>query len=331
MKLLAGDIGGTHTRLAYVEAERGEYSILAQQDYPSQQYPDFIPLLQSFIQQYTAGASIEACCLAVAGPVKSQVVHVTNLPWIISRRQLVELLQTEKVILINDFIAVAYGVPLLEASETILLQQGRPPEDSLRPDAVVIGAGTGLGAAHLVWQGHQYQAFPSEAGHAGFAPATPLQCELLAWMQKSNSHVSLELLLSGNGFGRIYHFIRDVLHVEESGVVRQQMQQGDPAEVITRFALAKQDALCCQVLDTFIQIYGAAASDISLHYYPLDVVYIAGGIAPKLCERMQQPDFIQAFNNKGAMTDNMQNLTIRLVTEERVGQYGAIARALMLD
>lgn len=327
MKLLAADIGGTHTRLIYAEPDQDGFRVLAEQTYASQQYEDFLPVLEHFLEEQVGDARVDACCLAVAGPVKNQVVKVTNLPWIIKRKQLIEFLNTPNVWLINDFIAVAYGVPLLGHSDTLLLQQGSPVVDAAKPNAVVIGAGTGLGAAHLVWQGDHYQALPSEAGHAGFAPANQLQVELLAWMQKSYSHVSLELLLSGGGIKRIYDFLRDVRHIAENSSLPEQMQNTDPAEVITSNALLNKDELCVRTVDTFVDIYAAAASNIALHYYPLDAVYIAGGIAPRLRERMQSREFLQAFSDKGAMTANMQDLTIRLVTESRVGLYGALYRA----
>lgn len=331
MKILAGDIGGTNTRLIYADVIDNNYRILAEKNYSSQQYDGFIVLLETFLQEFTIQDSIDSACFAIAGPILDNVVKVTNLPWIIKRKHICKLLQTENVQLINDFIAVAYGVPLLHSSDIIVLQQGEVTEEATADhDAVVIGAGTGLGTAHIVWQKDHYQAFSSEAGHAGFAPENRLQLELLGWMQKQHSHVSLELLLSGSGIKRIYDFFNEVKFTPETITVKQQMLHRDPAEVIAEHALANDDEICIKTIDCFIDIYAAAASNIALHYYPLSTVYIAGGIAPKLRTLMQNQAFIDAFTDKGLMTPYVKKLNVNLVTQEKTGLYGALSSAVKL-
>jgi len=147
----------------------------------------------------------------VAGPVKDNQASVTNLPWIIKAKKLGDILHTSGVTLINDFVAVSHGVSELEAKDFIDIQcASRAADENSHPTSVLIGAGTGLGVSCRLWVNGQYQVISSEAGHTTFSPVTHLQTELLVWLQKKHSYVSLESILSGRGFATIYTFLRDV-------------------------------------------------------------------------------------------------------------------------
>ncbi|MCW8831642.1 MAG: glucokinase, partial [Gammaproteobacteria bacterium] len=273
----------------------------------------------------------EAACFAVAAPVESGVARVTNLPWIISEKELVNYLHAPKVKLINDFVAASYGISELQDADMLVLQQGLVADEmSAHPDAAIIGAGTGFGVSHRVWLNDHYQVFSSEAGHAGFAPENAEQSELLTWMQKKQPHVSLEMVLSGKGLITIYDFLHDAIGVPESWHVKQAMQKTDPAQAITEYGLLGSDALCQKTLEVFIDIYGAASSNVALYYYPVTELYIAGGIAPKIKDKMLGQRFIDAFVNKGIMSSNMEKITIKLIMQEKAGLYGALSRARML-
>ncbi|VAW64030.1 Glucokinase [hydrothermal vent metagenome] len=327
MNILAGDIGGTSTRLMLAQLNKQGRRILCEGRYPSNEYRDLSEIITLFLAENKISAELNAACFAVAGPVKKGLASVTNLPWEISEAQLSAEFTIPKVKLINDFIAVAYGISELAESDFLVLQKGRQSD---KGDAAVVGAGTGLGAAHLVWQHDHYRAFSSEAGHAGFTPENKLQCELLSWMQERYAHVSLELLLSGQGLHRIYRFLHEVKHIAESAAVFEEMKTNAAPAVISRYALSEGDELCQQTLTCFIEIYGAAAGNIALHYYPLDNVYIGGGIAPKIKNKILESHFINAFTNKAAMTSNMQDITVKLICQEKAGLYGALSQACRL-
>lgn len=330
MKILAADVGGTNTRLIYAEVAANQKKILAEKTFASANYTGFYLLLDCFLEEFNIKDTIDAACFAVAGPVKSGEASVTNLPWVISESQLQTDLEIPHVKLINDFIAVAYGVSTLANEDMLVLQQGQAGGVLANRDVAVIGAGTGLGAAHLVWQKARYLAFSSEAGHVGFSPQNPLQYELLRWLDKQQDYVCLEMILSGSGLKRIYQFLSETEKFSESETVKKAMKTQDPAQVITDAALAQRDELCQKTLECFIEIYGAAAGDIVLHYYPLAELYIAGGIASKISTKMTDKRFIEAFVNKGVMTSNMKEITVKLVCEEKVGLQGAILVAQML-
>lgn len=326
MRLLAADIGGTHTRLAYVQ-DNGPVPVRHEKSYISAQHENFTDILTRFLSEYALQAPFDVACFAIAGPILDDCVAVTNLPWRICTYDLQDALQTSNVILINDFLAVAYAVPELTDHDLVTLQTGKAIENSGNINAVVLGAGTGLGAAHLVWHNGNYIALSSEAGHAGFAPDTAIQERLLSCLHNEHSHVSVEMLLSGRGIYTIYQFLRDELGTPESSVLRKAIEETDPAQVITEHAISGNDPLSVQTLACFVEIYGAVAGDITLHYYPVNVVYLAGGIAPKIRELLGSEAFINAFSNKGLMQTNLQALPIKLIISENPGLAGAISCA----
>jgi glucokinase len=327
MQVLAGDIGGTNTRLVLAEVNESGRQILFEKSYPSAEYSGLVQVLDIFLAENGISLPVETACFATAGPVKSGVVSVTNLPWVISEAQLRDVLHTPKVVLINDFVAVGYGISVLEQSDFLVLQQGQPDDNEQHHDAAVVGAGTGLGVSHLVWLEDRYQPYSSEAGHVGFAPENVQQGELLAWLQQQYSHVSLEMLLSGSGLVRIYNFLHEVAGLSESSVIIESMQEENPAQVITEHALLEDDDLCLKTLEMFLDVYGSAAGNAALHYYPVSDLYVAGGIAAKISTKMTDGRFINAFVNKGAMSSVLENISVKVITQEKVGLYGALSYA----
>lgn len=344
MQVLAGDIGGTTTRLIAAAVKDGRQHIIAEESYPSADYRGLIQVIDVFLSQHAITAPIDAACFAVAGPVEAGVAAITNLPWIITEKELIQHLKTPRLSLINDFAAAAYGVSTLAETDTLMLQPGLAGNKKLaHPAAVIIGAGTGLGVSHRVWLNGRYQAFASEAGHAGFAPENAEQTRLLAWLQKQHAHVSLEMLLSGQGLVNIYRFLHETTGLPETlGLIDNagdnekeskgdDPQETDYARLITEQAILEKDDLCLQALNVFIDIYGAAAGNVALHYYPLNELYIAGGIAPKIKAKIAEPRFIKAFLSKGVMSVNMKKITVKLITQDKVGLYGALAQAQTLS
>jgi len=318
MRVLAGDIGGTHTRLCLAEKEAEKIHIVREQIFASRQYPDFLSIVKAFLQN-NPDPRPEAACFAVAGPVRDQQARVTNLPWLLKSTQLKKSLSISKLALINDFQAVGYGLATLAEGRFVTLQNGQPEKHARR---ALIGAGTGLGISCLIYQDGCYVPYPSEGGHVGFAPADDLQIRLLRYLQRSLDYVCYEHLLSGAGLQRIYRFFLEEngSHSEFSESI---MQAEDPAVGITRHALLGDDELAVQSLDCFIRIYGAQAGNVALNYLAGGGVYIAGGIAPKIIERLNSDCFLAAFHDKGVMSELMQSFPIKVVMEEQVGLLGA--------
>lgn len=331
MQILAGDIGGTNTRLIWSGRDDTGKRITIERTYPSANYVSLIQVIEVFLSELSITHAIDAACFAIAGPVELGTAVVTNLPWKVSEKELSSMLSASGVKLINDFVAVAHGISDLQNTDMLVLQEGITSDNvSGHLNAAVIGAGTGFGASHRVWMDNQYQVFSSEVGHTSFAPENAEQSRLLAWLQKRHSHVSLEMLLSGNGLVTIHHFLHEVMGLHDSLIITDTMENIDPAQIIAEQALSGNDIVCEKALDIFIEIYGAAASNVALHYYPVQELYIAGGIAPKIKDKMSGSLFINAFLNKGPMSENMKKITIKLINQDRVGLYGALAKARVL-
>lgn len=329
MRVLAGDIGGTSTRLCTAECTAGVCDPRRRQWFTSASYTGLAAILREFLQQETA-ASLDAVCLAIAGPVRStsagQSAKVTNLPWEIESGVLARTFGFPRIRLINDFEAIGYGTPMLGASDFVTLQKGNPAPHGPR---ALIGAGTGLGQAILVWQGNQYAVIPTEGGHADFGPVDELQLDLARYLLHQYGHASYEMILSGPGLARLYAFLRTRGATAESATVAQSIQAGDPAAAITQAALHQGDLLAQQALDLFVRIYGAQAGNLALAAGATGGVDIAGGIAPKIVSVFGE-NFLSAFRNKGSMTSYVSGIPVRIILNAEVGLFGAALVAARL-
>ena len=143
------------------------------------------------------------------------------------------------------------------------------------------------------------------------------------YLQEKNKHVSLENLLSGSGLSTIYRYFAETGDIKESPRVTEEMHYKEPAAVITEYA-ESGDELCSQSLDCFVDIYGAAAGNVALQYYPIKELYIAGGIAPKIRKRIETGRFIKAFVDKGLMQSVMEKISVKLIVGKDTGLEGAL-------
>jgi len=322
MPVLAGDIGGTHTRLCLAQENGQNIHFLHEQVYASQQYPDLLSIVNDFLRD----ECVDAACLAVAGPVRDQQANVTNLPWRLEAAQLKKALSVPALSLVNDFEAVGYGLANLDEDQLLTVQAGEPEAQGRR---ALIGAGTGLGISQLIYQGNAYVPCASEGGHVGFAPANEEQHRLLQYLQASLDYVCYEHLLSGAGLRRIYEFFLNQQGTA-SPFSESILQADDPAVEISRHGLAGDDPLAVQTLDCFIDIYGAQAGNVALNYLATGGVYLAGGIAPKIIARLNSERFLGAFHRKGVMSELMQRFPVKVIMEEKVGLLGAAACAFQI-
>ena len=326
--LLAADIGGTKTIVAL--AMRGDPwpIILAEHTYASRDFSMFEAIIQHFMARpevVGGGADIAAACFAVAGPVIGNSTVLTNLGWHIGARELAARFQFGAAMLLNDFAAAGLGLPLLGATDLLMLQHGLPREHGTR---LVTGAGTGLGTGWLTWDGRRYRAHGSEAGHVDFAPLDDLQDKLLVSLRRDFGHVSYERVVSGPGLMRIFSFLQDAgLGTPSREMLEATRLSPDATAVIGEFGAARRDALAAKALDLFISSYGGFAGNLALATLAHGGVYIAGGIASKLGTRMQDGTFIQAFNDKGRFTDLLKTIPVHVVMNPKVGLYGALLEA----
>jgi len=325
MLVLAGDIGGTSTRLAYFDTACGKWEPLVEGRFPSREAGSLEEIVARFVAEH--GLAAERACFGIAGPVRHGRVRTPNLPWSVDAAELARTLGFPEVHLINDLEANAYGIDLLTPDDLAVLNPGTP--DPIGTIAVV-SAGTGLGEALAYWDGAAHRPLPSEGGHADFAPRNDLEAELLIYLRAEHGRVSTERVVSGPGLRNIYRFLRDGRRLPESPAVVEEMGRGDPSAAITRAALAGDCPLCGQVLDLFVSLYGAEAGNVALRYLATGGVYLGGGIAPKIIERLKGPGFMLAFTAKGRLSPMLETIPVRVILNERTALLGA-GRCATLD
>lgn len=319
MALLAGDVGGTKTLLALVDGR----TILKRQVYPSAQFPS----LEAMVRSFLAGEKVDLqrACFGIAGPVFEDACRTTNLPWVVEARGLERSLGIAKVMLVNDFHALAVGITALPESDLYALND--VPSDPGGP-WVVLGAGTGLGEAVVIKTAEGYRVLASEGGHTDFAPRNEREIALLRFLLQRHKRVSYERMVSGPGLVTLYQFVRDSRPGQESPRVRAEIEGGpDSASAISRHALAGDDPLCVEALDLFVSIYGAEAGNLALKVLAPGGLFVAGGIAPKILPRLKDGTFLKAFLDKGRLSHLLRATPVKVVLNPDAGVLGAAAIA----
>ena len=341
--ILAGDIGGTKTLLRVAENNADGFRVLYEQRFASADYADFSDVLCAFLEsaKINLGALpiLSAACFGIAGPVHDRRSQLTNLGWFFDSDRLAEELKIDRVSLINDFVAVGYGLLGLQPHDLYTLQDGNVKE---RSPIGVIGAGTGLGEAYLGWNGDRYEVYPTEGGHTDFAPRNELEIELLQYLLKHHDRVSVERVASGTGIVAIYQFLRDRQFAPESDEIAEKVRlwesgdlNVDAAAAIADAALTNcginsetnMDQLATQTMQMFVEAYAAEVGNLALKLIPNGGLYIAGGIAPKILPLLQDGTFLQILKNKGRVSSVLEDIPIHIVLNPEVGLIGAMLYA----
>jgi glucokinase len=315
MRVIAGDIGGTKTLLQLVDVSGGGRAVAMEKRYESGGHPSFDLLLADFVA-LAGAAPIDAACFAVAGPVTGRRAEVTNLHWTMDADALAAAFHIPRVALINDFYAVALGVPLLAPGDLLPLNAGaRVP---FAPIAI-LGAGTGLGEANLVHDGERWVVIPGEGGHAEFAPQDEEQARLFLTLHAKYGHVSWERVLSGMGLVNIHNFLAGADRAYDERI---------PVELAE--LAGRGDAAATRAFEIFVDVYGAEAGNMALRTLARGGVFLAGGIAGKNIARFTDGRFARAFVRKGRFEPLLAQIPVDLIMNPKVGLLGAAEAALRL-
>lgn len=328
MRVLVGDIGGTHARLAIFRLGKDgpEREVLARRVDESRRYDGPVPLVAAFLadlkEERGAVALPEAACLALPCPVVGGVCRLPNLDWEVTVADLEEAIGLQPTLVMNDFDALGRALPLLRDADVVELQAGEPePEGTIG----LIGPGTGLGCGFLTREARGYRVHSSEGGHADFAPRDASECRLLAYLSERYGRASWERVLSGPGLADLYGFLKAEEHAPERAETRARLEVEDPGRVITELGLEGQDPLCAAALDRFVSVLGAQAANLALTFQSTGGLYIGGGIAPKILPKLQDGSFLRAFRAKGRMADLVRRVPVRVIAEPQAGLLGAAA------
>lgn len=321
--ILAGDIGGTHTRLGlFDDDEPAEIDSL--EVYASQEFESLRDIVRIFIEQHPG--DVERACFGVAGPVRHHRAKISNLPWEVDGLALARILDIDDVIVANDLEVTAHGIGLLAPSDFVVLNDGDPDASGNR---ALIAAGTGLGEAGLYWDGARHRPFPSEGGHTDFAPRNEIEAELLFHLMKEYRRVSYERVVSGPGLHNVYTFLKRTERGSEPPWLADEIADAsdDPAPIISRHALSGKSELCVRALELWVAIYGAEAGNLALKLMATGGVFVGGGIAPKILPKLEEGIFMNAFLDKSRMRALLERVPVRVVTRDHTALLGAAQMA----
>lgn len=321
--ILAGDIGGTNTRIAVFDPTASPLRPMRQSDYRSNNYSGLSEIALDFLSQHPE--KIDFCCFGVAGPVLDGKSHPTNLPWALDATEIGSRLGAP-CMLINDLEANAYGIAALEPQDFAVLQHGKPHPHG---NAAVISAGTGLGEAGMFSDGNVYRPFASEGGHATFSPRNVLEIDLLNFLLKRFDHVSWERVLSGPGLFNIYEFFRDTGRAEEPAWLTERLRTGDRSATVANAAIQAESELCTLTLDLFISLYGSEAGNLALKMMAVGGIYLGGGIAPRILGQLKNGTFLLSFNGKGRMRQTLEGIPVSVILNDRASLIGAARCAVI--
>ena len=324
--ILGGDVGGTKTNLGLFESADGRLRLVRSDKLVSAEFPSLAALAQRFLREHP-GAPVEAACFGVPGPVVGNRARTPNLAWEIDGARIAAETGIPRILLVNDLVATAEGIPLLDEDELAVLYRGAPEGPAPEGNRALIAAGTGLGMALLPRIGGRWVPVPSEGGHADFAPRNEEEIGLLRYLRERFGRVSVERVVAGPGLFNVYNYLRDSQYGPESPHVRDALAHGkDPARVIGEAALAEPGrscGLCSKALEMFVAAYGAAAGNLALTGTATGGVYLGGGIAPKILPRLTDGLFLQTFLAKGRFVPYLERIPVRVILNDRAAMLGA--------
>ncbi len=313
-EIVVADIGGTHARFAIAEIEEGRILslsspvTLATADHASFQ------IAWEVFGEHLGRPLPRAAAIAMAAPIRSDLIKLTNNPWIVRPSQIPNKLGVDRHILINDFAAVAHAVALVEADQLFHITG---PDLPLTSTGVisVIGPGTGLGVAALVYNDHQMQVLATEGGHADFSPLDAVEDRILQTLRTQYGRVAVERVVSGPGLRAIFGVL--------SEMEGRAIPPGDD-KALWSMALAGQNSIATAALDRFFQTLGSIAGDIALTHGPGPVV-LAGGLGLRLVDHIANSGFADRFVSKGRYRGLMESLPVKMITHPEPGLLGAAA------
>lgn len=326
--LIAGDIGGTKTRIALYSADSNPHEPIVDATFPSKHYSSLEDIVCEFLTQTRAEVTVGS--FGVAGPVIEGQSAITNLGWTVSETSLQDAFHLDSVQVVNDLVSTASAIPVLEEDDLLTLNEGTPIE---RGTVTVIAPGTGLGEAYMTWAGDRYRAYPSEGGHADFSPSNNLELGLLNYLYDIFGHVSTERVCSGSGIPNIYNYLKSIDFAKEPPWLKMQLAAApDPTPIIVTNALEDPNKcpLCTETVNLFISILGAEAGDMALTFMATGGVYLGGGIPPRIWPMLQSERFLDPFCDKGRFKSMMEQIPVHVILNSEAALVGAASLGLDL-
>lgn len=304
---LVADIGGTNARFALVDSAGRFY---AEQTLPCADFPGPGPAIVAYLRLAAAPLPRRAA-LAVATPIGGDWIQFTNNAWSFSTEAVRQELGLERLVIVNDFTALALALPLLATHERWAIGRGTAVADA---PIGLIGPGTGLGVSGLIRAGQQWIPLQTEGGHVTFSATDEREWAISRVLQRQFGHASLERLLSGPGLVNLYQALAEVEGWTAEGLM--------PADITAR-GLTDACPHCRAVLDLFCSALGTAAGNLAITLGARGGVYIGGGIVPRLGEFFARSEFRARFETKGRFSEYLATIPTWVITATNPALRGA--------
>ena len=311
---LLADIGGTNARFGWQAGP--DAPITHVHTYACAQSPSPLAAMRRYLADM-AHTAPRLAAVGIANPVTGDAVNMTNHHWSFSVKALEAALGVERLVVINDFEALALALPALDAHETVQIGGGEAVPGA---PIALIGPGTGLGMAGLVAVDERWVAIAGEGGHATLSPETPREMAVAQWLRQRFGHASVERAVSGPGLVWLYEALAEL----DGESPESTLAAADVAER----AHAGTDPRASEALMMFLAFLGCAAGNLALTLGARGGVYIGGGIVPRLVGMVQASPLLERFCSKGRMKPLLQPIPLRVITALDSPALRGVARAL---
>lgn len=306
---MVGDIGGTNARFGIGGHPKDGLKWV--NTYKTGDYPNILEAISDFLKDGRGG--ITEACLGVASPILGDRVKLTHSHWEFSLGDLKEQLGLQRLLVINDYEAMARSLPYLSPDEVLEIGPSRQ-RDQEKPMAI-LGPGTGLGMAALIPHQGGFVPLVTEGGHASLSATSPREWQIMEIIRSQKGHVCQEDLVSGQGLSNLYGALAQAEGLDEAFL---------KAEDVCQKAYETNCPVALEALDMFWGLLGSIAGDFALTTGALGGVYISGGIVPRYQEQWQQSCFRDRFLAKGSYKFYMEKIPTYLVVAEQPALRGAL-------
>lgn len=321
LSILAADVGGTKTNIAQFVSQNGKMVLQLEETYTTNYHNSLTEIILDFIKKNNFEKP-DRISIGAAGPVVNGTCHTTNIKFKIDVTELSRDLQIDKVYLINDLEATAFGMTEMDDEFMVTMRNGNP---SIGGHIAILAPGTGLGEACLFWDGKYLRPMPSEGGHSEFAPRTDVEFELVKFLQKTYGEIIVwERLVSGPAIYKIYEFLRDVKGYEEQAWLTQKLAEAkDKSAVISETAMSGLCTTCVLAMEMLVDFMARRANNMVLNYKATGGLILAGGIPPRIYNFIKKDKIEESFLKCDEMEPLLAGIPIYLNLNSKTALYGA--------
>lgn len=311
--VLVADIGGTNARLAILSDDRP--GMPETENFKVSDHDGLSPVVRQMIE--ATGVRPKSFLLAIAGPPQANPIALVNGHWVFDPEALIEEFGLDEILFVNDFVAQAAAVPMLDPKELLPIGDGKPDPNA---PIVVIGPGTGLGVAFLLPSDGRYIILPGEGGNVDLGPRDGWERKFWEHLESPDERVSREMLVSGRGLEAIYAALERM-----GGEAVSSMSAADIACAANADDSAERAKTACRLFWSFLARY---CGDLALLVLARGGVMITGGVARHLKGQIDMNEFRREFENKTPYEPLLRDIPLSLVSPQEPGMIGlsAIAR-----